>query len=544
MMTKINKEATIVFILSFLWIGLYGQSVYEDNASDKLDKATSILYTNPDQSSFYSKQAIELSKKSKDKDLTVESMITLSLAERLLGNFDSSIQTLFEALNIVSSNESLRGEVLLSIGEVYSRLSDYKKAIEYNDKATSIFKSIGDSAKIALCYNSRGLVHYNLEEYLIAEQFFLQSLNINRSLKLMKEIAGNLNNLCLYKGDFDEKYQYINEAIIINKHLDAQWALAENYNNLGKQFYYAGKYIESMDALNISYKIADKIGAKELLCDNYEYSSWVFEAKGDYKSAFNSLKQLSYLSGLLQQSSNLRNIEESISNKRITEQKIITEQSEHEFRIKLLKRNIFLLVSLILLILFVVLFFSKKYKKQKQIELANTKYKLEHSERENTELKLKQQELELGRVQEVLELKRQEITEFAMFIQSQNELLESISDKLKKGYSMSESKLKDYLRQINLFILQYQDSNKSRNKLLSTIENENHEFITRLLAKHNNLTRGERELASLLRINLTSKDISIITGRSEKTVNMSRYRLRKALNISSEDNLNEYLQNI
>ena len=34
----------------------------------------------------------------------------------------------------------------------------------------------------------------------------------------------------------------INEAIIINKNLNSQWSLGENYNNMGKQYFYAKQY--------------------------------------------------------------------------------------------------------------------------------------------------------------------------------------------------------------------------------------------------------------------------------------------------------------
>ena len=37
-------------------------------------------------------------------------------------------------------------------------------------KATSLFKTVNDSALIAATYNSRGIIHYNLDEFNIAEQ--------------------------------------------------------------------------------------------------------------------------------------------------------------------------------------------------------------------------------------------------------------------------------------------------------------------------------------------------------------------------------------
>lgn len=95
------------------------------------------------------------------------------------------------------------------MGRVYSKLGDYNKAIELNDKATSIFKSIGDSTSVAGCYNERGVMHHFMSEFTVAERFFQRALAINRAQRNLKEIATNLNNLCLYRGNTEEKLSFI-----------------------------------------------------------------------------------------------------------------------------------------------------------------------------------------------------------------------------------------------------------------------------------------------------------------------------------------------
>lgn len=69
---------------------------------------------------------------------------------------------------------------------------------------------------------------------------FPSALNINREQMNLRQIAGNLNNMCLYKGDAEAKLEMIDEAIAINKNLNSIWSLGENYNNKAKQLYYAG----------------------------------------------------------------------------------------------------------------------------------------------------------------------------------------------------------------------------------------------------------------------------------------------------------------
>lgn len=70
---------------------------------------------------------------------------------------------------------------------------------------------------------------------------------------------------------------------------------------------------------------------------------------------------------------------------------------------------------------------------------------------------------------------------------------------------------------------------------LRHIDEKNQEFIERLVERHPGLTQGERHLATLLRVELSTKEIAMLSGTTPKTINMNRYRLRKSLGLSSED---------
>ncbi len=137
------------------------------------------------------------------------------------------------------------------MGFVYSRLFDFKKALSYCNQATAILKAKGDSIILADCYNTLGIVYCNAEEYVEAEHYFKLALSMNRKFGNETAIAANLNNLSLYKGDLQEKIKYINEAIAINTKLSKLWSLGENYNNKGRQYFFAGKHKEALDTLEI-----------------------------------------------------------------------------------------------------------------------------------------------------------------------------------------------------------------------------------------------------------------------------------------------------
>ena len=322
------------------------------------------------------------------------------------------------------------------------------------------------------------------------------------------------------------------------------WSLAENYNNMGKQYFYAKDYSQALEALEKSHKIASNLGAKDLLCDNYEYSSWVYAALGNFPKAYKYLQQLTTLSKELHSSSQLRNIEQEMALKKIQDQRREAELKEQTYKIKLLKRSQYLLLITFISVIIICVFIYKWYKRKKNMELVEARYNLEVSEREIAELKVRQQELELQSVQNKLNNSQQESTNFAVFLKSRNELLDKIRNMIKEGYKLQENEIPAYLKKINAFIKLHQTGDKTNSILLLSIEEKNKEFLKRLNDIHPNLTQGERHLATLLRVNLSTKDIAMLTGTMPKTINMNRYRLRKSLGLPAEEDLISYLQKI
>jgi tetratricopeptide (TPR) repeat protein len=540
---KNNLLLCILFcLLNISWANAHDK---QQEAEMLIKKSAGAMYNNPKQAMYYASKVIGLFPEDQRNDQKAEAILYHSQAEQLLGNFDQSIKTLYDALECVTpENKGLSAQIYALMGILYCRLTDYNKAIELNEKATSIFKSLGDSTSLALCYNDRGIIHAYLNEFGTAEQFLRQALAINRSQKNLKSVAANLNNLCLFEGNFEDKLGFINEAIVINKNLNSQWSLGENYNNMGKQYFYAKQYNNALQALQKAYEVANSIGAKELICDNYEYSSWVYEALGDHKNAYKCLMQLYILSKDLQSGSKLRTVEQEISHKRYMDQQRKAELKEQAYEIELLKRNLFAVLIVFISLVVFSIFLYKWYKRKKNMQLMVARYNLEQSEHELAELKVRQQELELKSVQNALENSRQEASSFAVFLHSRNEILEKIREMIKQGYKMDQQALLPHLKKVNAFISQYQSGDKANSTLLMNVEEKNQEFLQRLSERHPNLTQGEKYLATLLRVNLSTKEISMLTGNVPKTINMNRYRLRKSLNLSSEEDLTDYLQNI
>ena len=540
----VSQMVTLLFFIFSLSLQA-ATSDEEQQALMLVEQANSYLLSNPKLASYYAQQAVTLIPTNGPSEVRFDALFLYSYAEQLLGNFDLAVRTLYDTERLLPpKDKQRRARLYLLSGRVYGKLGDYNRAIDLNDKATAIFKSMSDSASIAQCYSERGVIHHYINEFSTSDRFFERALTINRQLRNLKEIARCLNNFCLYEGRTDEKIEMLREAITINKNLDARWSLGENYNNLGKQYYYAKRYQESLEALDVARGYADQIGARELISDNYEYRAMVFAAMKRYEQAYHALEEMYRLKGELQNTNRLRSLEQEIAYKQYTEQKSSTERREQEYRIELLKRNVWLLISLMVIGILLSFFYYQRLRRRRKMELVEAQYRLKLSEHELNELKLQRQEAELQSVQSELNDSRREMTNIAVFLQSRSELLDKIRDMIKEGYRMDPANLPTHLKKINAFISQSQGGEAASSNLLTTIEEKSKEFQKRLDALHPNLTPGERHLATLLRVNLTTKEIAILTGTTPKTINMNRYRLRKSLGLATDDNLVEYLQKL
>lgn len=536
----------LLLFLSFVFFfNAINANSYQRDVWKYLDKSYKSLLTDPKQAVDYTLQAFDILKQTTDSNLIVSTLIVSGHAYMLYGNFDMSVNTYYKALSYCPAKDlKTKAKINVNLGALYGSLKDFSKAINLIDNVTSTYKVLKDSSGMANAYNARGLIHVYMKEYEIADKFFKDALRINKTLGDKKNIAANINNLCLYEGDTEEKIKLIQEAIVINENLNALWSLAENYNNLGMQLFYAKRNNEALSALKKAAVYAFDVNAHELICDNYEYLSKVYAAQKCYKEAYDNLLNFEKKREQLLQKRELVNIERNLIKQKLQDQKKESEIQKHMHQIELLKRNISLAVVLLLCITLLAFFLIKQYKRKKDLQIAKGQTELLLRDKIITELKLQQQAVELSAKSEKLESTQSELTNFVLFLNSRNELLEKIREMIKSTYKMNSNEILTHLKKINTYILQFKKLEDDNNSLTKEIDEQNHEFLSRLEQKHPGLTHGEKKLATFLRINLSTKEISLLTGISIKAISMARYRLRKTLCLHSQEDISAYLRDI
>jgi hypothetical protein len=190
-----------------------------------------------------------------------------------------------------------------------------------------------------------------------------------------------------------------------------------------------------------------------------------------------------------------------------------------------------------------------------RIDLSKKKDRLRYQ----LEMKKREEELLLQKViaeKEIEQLKNEklsnemihrdkELANQTMNIIQKNRLLMKLKDELKNiSKNADNQQFKSKLSSITKRLDKEIDS-KQQNIIFETYFDEVHEeFFKILKQKFPNITTKEMRLCAYIKMNLTSKEIAALLNISDRGVEISRYRLRKKLELPRETNMPDFLNSL
>ena len=125
------------------------------------------------------------------------------------------------------------------------------------------------------------------------------------------------------------------------------------------------------------------------------------------------------------------------------------------------------------------------------------------------------------------------------------ELESYLSEQIKEDKKATDSK--DIHQYTQALVLKLQQQITTESKLSSIqdrIEEVNRGFDKKIIELYPNLTKTEREVCALLRLNLSIKEIASIRNGTTDSVKASRYRIRKKLQVPSGVELEHFIQSL
>ncbi|ULC58191.1 tetratricopeptide repeat protein [Flaviramulus sp. BrNp1-15] len=153
-------------------------------------------------------------------------------------------------------------------------------------------------------------------------------------------------------------------------------------------------------------------------------------------------------------------------------------------------------------------------------------------------------ELQNEKLNSEIESKQRDLSDFAINLNHNQEWAKTLAAKLnelKSTKGRERKKLFDEFEQDILNKISFDVDTKAFYERLDKLSDA---FYSELNSKFPDLSKTEKRLCSLIRLKIDSHEIATLQNITVSSLNTSRYRLRKKLRLSKNDNLDDFIQSL
>lgn len=450
-----------------------------------------------------------------------------------LGEYGFSLNYYKHALSLSEkyNDKPTIAATLNNLGVIYANTDNPDKSVDYFKSALLIFEEIGDSSQAGTVCMNISSVYAEIEKYdkalLFLDKFSLFYSETNPDLWVKVKMLGSMATIHSQMGDYELALSYGKEAVDKANKTNNIILLGEMQLTLSEVYYRSNDFDNSILHADSILYYAKQSKAKQQLQNGYKLLTDSYEKKGNTDLAYKYYKlYVSHRDSILIEEQKIQIIATEIKHELFEkEQKItILEKDNKVLKQKetIEKQKKITLISGIILILLITIGAYFLYK-----------------------TRLKKAVLEKSVLKEKLDFTHKELTNYALHIIQKNNMLTSMKKDLQNLKQNNSEDERTKISQILIMKLRNElGLEKDRILFNKQLELLGDEFLIKLNTLFPNLTPNEKQMATLLRLKLTSKEIASILNISHNSVNVNRYRFRKKLKLTTKEDLVTFLNSI
>ncbi len=462
------------------------------------------------------------------------------------GKNDSAVRMFYKGLEIAESmNDTLQqSKILALITDSYLDMGNDKEAAKLYRLTLKLMENHNRSGAYADLLNNYGTMLFDQKRYDSAYSCFLKAGAVYRELDLKDAVAAYYQNRGITEVKLNKPGQGLNnlhKALAIFKSLNLRRDQASVYNDLGLAFMDLNRYDSSR------YYLEKALRLSESMHDSYLYKTALHYLFVLNKKFNRHQKALSYYIKYNAFKDSLENIQ--IQNN-IKELEVKYRTVKHEKEIKELKdreliekaNNKILWLSIIAL--FVIFAFTGIFlfvKRKKDIEIHKQKVALMEKGKMLDELEIKRRKEHQMQLEEKLEFKTKQMATHAMNMMQKNNLLREIIQNITRQLPEADEKNRKLLTNIKQKLERDLKTEKDWILFKRYFEQINKGFYDKLKKINPNLTGNDFKLCALIKLNLSTKEMSSVLNISPESLKNAKYRLKKKLNLDNNDDLNRFI---
>jgi len=461
----------------------------------------------------------------------------LSYFYRLETNIVSSLKAIQESLKIkedIGETTTLAKTYHL-LGRVYRYQKDSVKTIQYYTKALALAKTNGNSEEIVNILNGHGSF-YNIYSALDKAKVYIQKAYHYADSIDYKRGKATANYLFSANERRRKNYKnvifYSNKDLEISTSINDKIGMERSYKELGnayrklKQPKKALSYYKKSLNLVTEMQFENRLANRYLSVSNAYYDLKKFE-DAFYYYRFYKRQQIKDL--------NVKSIKEFAEldakydyEKRKTIDSIqLVERLKIEETLLIEKTSTrFWKITTTIIIAFSLIFTTILLllrRKREQVRLGKFKNELLENE---------------------IKYKQKDISDFALNISRNRKWREELLSYIKKVKKSSAVKDDSHFKALEKAILDREIVDNHTIDFQNKVDILNTAFYEKLNEKYPTLTKSEVKLCSFIRLHIDNNEIATLQNVAIESVYRSRSRLRKKLNLTSEDDLDTFLSKI
>ncbi len=449
------------------------------------------------------------------------------------GTLDEGINMFEEALSYYEhiGNGQAVSIALLNIGVVLKMVNEYDKALAYIKRSTEIEELQQQKSKLAVRYFNLADLYLDMEKTDKAYDYCMKIQSVDNDIgshPFAAECDYLFGRYYYLKDDFPAAGGYFKVAAESARKTNDMPLITNIDLWHARTSLKDGNLRAAIALAQEAYKLADHLHLLMVQKETSELLSEAYEKTGDNKSALHWYKifiihsdSLSYFN----QRQEISRIEAKYNyEKKEKENEMLRDKASlQEQRLRIRNVISIALVAVIILSIIIILLLNRRNKDAKLLYEQQQMLNLQH----------------LEKIEGELDGKERELTSKMMFLNQKNELIGRLIKRLQEIQHSPDTSSEELVSIVNELRV---DTPQSNWKEFETHFTQVHPgFYQRLYEKHPALTSYELRICAFLRMNLNTKEIAAITGRSPKSIEVARSRIRQKLNLKRDDNLSSFL---
>ncbi|WP_299259859.1 tetratricopeptide repeat protein [uncultured Aquimarina sp.] len=495
---------------------------------------------------YFGLEALQLSEKLGYEKGMARANRVVGVAYWAQGNLTTALQYLNNSYKVYQNIQDKTGlaNTRLNIGMVYADLKEYKKALHYYEQAINEFTALGLKGRIATTFTKIGTMLIEQKKDNEALRYLTDALQMHSDNGFTYGIAeahSKLGVLYLHKNEIEQAYYHIKKSKELGSEISDIDGLTNNLIILGKILRLSNRLEEAAIEIHKGLKIAKENNLKKYELFAYEELKELKKQQSKPEEAYIYYDKYVFLRDSLfnlEKSKQIAYLEfENELEKRDKELISLKEQEKKDDLIQL----ILALSVVMLLICGGLIYLVARQRAKKSSQLASKTKELLESAHTLTQKELENSELKQRDLRQQLDFKNKELSSYTLNFIKKNEVVQQLQKTIKDIEKSTSLEKKQLIANLNKIIRKNLRIDKDWEDFSRFFEDAHQGFYTKLKSKHEDLSTNDLKICSLVRLNLNVKEMASILGISPDSARTARYRLRKKLKLTPEQEIFTYL---